>query len=145
VQINTPDLDPSKGLAALSGELVDVSGLVGSGCEVAANEESSQFVVTGRGGVPPNPNETLRRARVLVDLGTPSDSQESALTTNSPYPRVRSTTDIQHPSSVSNRTAPLVEATGWVIGSKGEVILTDKAPTVTSHSSWLRTSSCEGR
>ena len=145
VQINTPDLDPSKGLATLSGELVDVSELVGSGCEVAASEESSQFVVTGRGGVPPNPNETLRHARVLVDLGTPSDSQESALRINSPYPRVRSTTDIQHPSSVSNRAAPLVEATGWVIDSKGEVILTDKAPTVTSHSSWLRTSSCEGR
>ena len=145
VQINTPDLDPSKGLAALSGELVDVSGLVGSGCQVAANEESSQFVVTGRGGVPPNPNETLRHARVLVDLGTPSDSQESALSTNSPYPRVRSTTDIQHPSSFSNRAAPLVEATGWVIDSQGEVILTDKVPTVTSHSSWLRTSSCEGR
>ena len=145
VQINTPDLDPSKGLAALSGELVDVSGLVASGCEVAESEQSSQFVVTGRGGVPPNPNETLRHARVLVDLGTPSDSQESALSTNSPYPRVRSTTDIQHPSSFSNRTAPLVEATGWVMDSKGEVILTDKAPTVTSHSSWLRTSSCEGR
>jgi len=145
VQINTPDLDPSKGLATLSGELVDVSELVGSGCEVAASEESSQFVVTGRGGRPPNPNETLRPARVLVDLGTPSDSQESALRINSPYPRVRSTTDIQHPSSVSNRAAPLVEATGWVIDSKGEVILTDKAPTVTSHSSWLRTSSCEGR
>jgi filamentous hemagglutinin family protein len=145
VQINTPDLDPSKGLATLPGELVDVSGLVGSGCEVAASEESSQFVVTGRGGRPPNPNETLRHARVLVDLGTPSDSQESALSTNSPYPRVRSTTDIQHPSSFSNRAAPLVEATGWVMDSKGEVILTDKAPTVTSHSSWLRTSSCEGR
>ena len=27
----------------------------------------------------------------------------------------------------------------------GEVIITDKAPTVTSHSSWLRSSSCEGR
>ena len=145
VQINTPDLDPSKGLATLPGELVDVSELVGSGCEVAANEESSQFVVTGRGGRPPNPNETLRHARVLVDLGTPSDSQESALSTNSPYPTVRSTTDIQHPSSFSNRAAPLVEATGWVMDSKGEVILTDKAPTVTSHSSWLRTSSCEGR
>jgi len=145
VQINTPDLDPSKGLATLPGELVDVSELVGSGCEVAASEESSQFVVTGRGGRPPNPNETLRQARVLVDLGTPSDSQESALSTNSPYPRVRSTTDIQHPSSFSNRAAPLVEATGWVMDSQGEVILTDKAPTVTSHSSWLRTSSCEGR
>jgi large exoprotein involved in heme utilization and adhesion len=145
VQINTPDLDPSRGLATLSGELVDVSELVGSGCEVAANEQSSQFVVTGRGGVPPNPNETLRSNRVLVDFGTPSVSQESALTSNSSYPTVRSTTDIRHPSSFSNPATPLVEATGWVMDSKGEVILTDKAPTVTSHSSWLRTSSCEGR
>lgn len=144
VQINTPDLDPSKGLATLSGELVDVSELVSSGCE-AARQQSSQFVVTGRGGVPPNPNQTIRPARVLVDLGTPSVSQESALSTNSPYPTLRSTIDIQHRSSSSNPAAPLVEATGWVINSKGEVILTDKAPTVTSHSSWLRTSSCEGR
>jgi large exoprotein involved in heme utilization and adhesion len=145
VQINTPDLDPSRGLATLSGELVDVSELVGSGCEVAESEQSSQFVVTGRGGVPPNPNETLRNNRVLVDFGTPSVSQESALTSNSSYPTVRSTTDIRHPSSFSNPATPLVEATGWVMDSKGELILTDKARTVTSHSSWLRTSSCEGR
>jgi large exoprotein involved in heme utilization and adhesion len=143
VQINTPDVDPSRGLTNLPQQLVDVSGLVDSSCAVAANEESN-FVVTGRGGVPPSPNETLRSARVLVDLGSNEIStQHSAIPSPqgavSINPKLRLTG-----ASFSNPSAPLVEATGWVRGSKGEVILTAQAPTLTSHGSWLTPANCNG-
>jgi large exoprotein involved in heme utilization and adhesion len=144
VQINTPDVDPSRGLTNLPQQLVDVSGLVNSGCAVAVSEESN-FVVTGRGGVPPSPNETLRSARVLVDLGSNENrTQHSAIP--SPEGAVSINPDLSlTPTSFSNPSALLVEATGWVRGSKGEVILTAQLPTVTSHGSWLTTPNCNGR
>jgi filamentous hemagglutinin family protein len=144
VQINTPDVDPSRGLTNLPQQLVDVSGLVDSSCAVAVSEESN-FVVTRRGGVPPSPNETLRSARVLVDLGSNEIStQHSAIPT--PEGAVSINPDLNVTSaSFSNPSAPLVEATGWVRGSKGEVILTAQLPTLTSHGSWLTPANCEGR
>jgi filamentous hemagglutinin family protein len=143
VQINTPDVDPSRGLSNLPQQLVDVSELVNSGCAVAVSEESN-FVVTRRGGVPPSPNETLRSARVLVDLSSNEIStQHSAIPSPqgavSINPKLRLTG-----ASLSNPSAPLVEATGWVRGSKGEVILTAQSPTLTSHGSWLTTPNCNG-
>jgi len=144
VQINTPDVDPSRGLANLPEQLVDVSGLVDSSCAVAVSEESN-FVVTRRGGVPPSPNETLRSARVLVDLGSNEiRTQHSAIP--SPQGAVSINPDLSVTgASFSNPSAPLVEATGWVRGSKGEVILTAQPPTVTSHGSWLTPANCQGR
>jgi filamentous hemagglutinin family protein len=144
VQINTPDVDPSRGLTNLPQQLVDVSGLVNSGCAVAASEESN-FVVTGRGGVPPSPNETLRSARVLVDLGSNEiRTQHSAIPTPEGAVSINPKLSLTG-ASLSNPSAPLVEATGWSRGSKGEVILTAQSPTLTSHGSWLTTPNCEGR
>jgi len=144
VQINTPDVDPSRGLTNLPQQLVDVSGLVDSSCAVAASEESN-FVVTRRGGVPSSPNETLRSARVLVDLGSNEIStQHSAIPSPEGAVSINSKLSLTG-ASFSNPSAPLVEATGWIRGSKGEVILTAQPPTVTSHGSWLTTPNCEGR
>jgi large exoprotein involved in heme utilization and adhesion len=143
VQINTPDVDPSRGLTNLPQQLVDVSGLVDSSCAVAVSEESN-FVVTGRGGVPPSPNETLRSARVLVDLGSNEIStQHSAIPSPQGAVSINPKLSLTG-ASFSNPSAPLVEATGWVRGSKGEVILTAQSPTLTSHGSWLTTPNCEG-
>jgi large exoprotein involved in heme utilization and adhesion len=144
VQINTPDVDPSRGLTNLPQQLVDVSGLVDSSCAVAANEESN-FVVTGRGGMPPSPNETLRSARVLVDLGSNEIStQHSAIPSREGAVSINPDLSVTG-ASFSNPSAPLVEATGWVRGSKGEIILTAQLPTLTSHGSWLTPANCEGR
>jgi filamentous hemagglutinin family protein len=144
VQINTPDVDPSRGLTNLPQQLVDVSGLVNSGCAVAASEESN-FVVTGPGGVPSSPNETLRSARVLVDLGSNEiRTQQSAIPSREGAVSINADLSLTG-ASFSNPSAPLVEATGWVRGSKGEVILTAQPPTVTSHGSWLTPASCNGR
>jgi len=143
VQINTPDVDPSRGLTNLPQQLVDVSGLVNAGCAVAASEESN-FVVTRRGGVPPSPNETLRSARVLVDLGSNEiRTQQSAIPTLEGAVSINPDLSLTG-ASFSNPSAPLVEATGWVRGSKGEVILTAQSPTLTSHGSWLTTPNCNG-
>lgn len=131
VEINRPEIDPSVGLVTLPTELVDVSGLIAQGCSAGGGTvaRSSKFVATGRGGLPPTPTEALRSDSALVDLGTPFQSQDraSAASTNP-----------------NNSQPTLVEAQGWVIGSKGEVVLIAQAPTVTPHTPWLTPTTCNG-
>lgn len=135
VEINRPDIDPSAELVTLPVELVDVSGLIAQGCSANGGHiarGSSEFIATGRGGMPPTPSEALRSETALADLGKPVQGEAnraSAATANNP---------------TSSSPVPLVEAQGWVIGSKGEVLLTAQAPTVTPHIPWLTPTSCHG-
>lgn len=133
VEINRPDIDPSAELVVLPAEIVDVSGLVASGCPAGGGNiarKESQFVVTGRGGLPPTPAEATRSDTTLADLGTPVQNAENLASAD--------TSSNQFSSSPTT----LVEATGWVIGSKGEVVLTANAPTATTQIPWLTPTSC---
>lgn len=129
VDINTLDIDPSGGLVTLPVEVVDISRLIAQGCQVGGRQGLSKFVVTGRGGLPPNPRQTLNNDTVLADLGTSvqeSKNQSSAvIPTISPSP-----------------PKPVIEAQGWVLNSKGNVVLTAQAHNVTPQSSGLPTPSC---
>lgn len=133
VEINRPDIDPSAQLVVLPAQIIDISGLVASGCRAGDNlaKKTGELIVTGRGGLPPTPTEATRSDTTLVDLGAPIRARENRLRAEMPInidPNSDSTT--------------LVEAQGWVIGSKGEVILT-ATPTVTPQIPWL-TSRCNG-
>jgi large exoprotein involved in heme utilization and adhesion len=62
VEINRPEAEPSSGLVNLPTELVDVSRLIAQGCAAGGGNvarESSQFVATGRGGLPPTLQKLL--------------------------------------------------------------------------------------
>lgn len=131
VEINRPEVDPSKGLVTLPTELVDVSQLIAQGCSGGGGtvaRGASKFVATGRGGLPPTPTEALRSDSVLADLGT-SQGQENRPSATSP-------------NLTNTQLAPLVEAQGWEIGSQGEVVLTAQAANVTSRIPWLTATSC---
>jgi filamentous hemagglutinin family protein len=128
VEINTPDIDPSRGLATLPAEPVNPE--VAQSCQPGGAETNSEFVVTGRGGLPPNPKEALSSDDVFVNWiplnpggENPSSPAVSAKATNA-------------------TPAPLVEAQGWVMNDKGQVALTATTPTVTPHSSWLPPNYC---
>jgi large exoprotein involved in heme utilization and adhesion len=127
VTLNTPDVDPSQGLVSLPVELVDASNSIATGCAAGGENE---FIITGRGGLPPSPSDTLSSDTVWSDLRsnpkfarTPSSSEEA---TNPILPQ----------------PAPIVEATGWVINNKGEVVLTATAPTATRDIPWIRPDAC---
>ena len=132
VDINRPDVDPSQGLINLPTEVVDPTTLVDNRCQIASSSTQSEFIITGRGGLPPNPNETLEEEGLLEDLGTP------------PVVRVeeqgrRYTAELASPSSPPDR---IVEAQGWVIGPNGKVILTAQSPTATPKHPWQTPASC---
>ncbi len=174
VEINTPDVEPEEQVVNLPDEVVDVGGLVAQSCPAggsAVARGSSEFVVTGRGGLPPTPGEALKSDAVLVDLGTPIVSSRGqppaskslspvtsgqefgeltrAATPEEPLRRVEGRTENYDPTNVSTNSThsasvPITEAQGWVVGPNGEVVLTAQAPTVTPHNSELTSASCHG-
>jgi large exoprotein involved in heme utilization and adhesion len=134
VEINRPDVDPSRGLTELPTDLVDAAGLIDRSCAPGGGTaQNSSFTVTGRGGLPPNPNETLGEEGLIEDLGSPAGVRDGA--------RGIQQAAVSAPtSSPPNR---LVEAQGWIIGSDGKVILTAQAPTATPQHPWQTPASCQ--
>ena len=128
VQINTPDVDPSRGLVNLPVQPIDTK--VSQVCQPSVGKNQSSFIITGRGGLPPNPREPLSSDAVQVDWVTLNPKTENR----------------SRPSVTKNPTpatpAQIVQATGWKRNAKGEVVLTADAPTATSHSSWQTPANC---
>ncbi len=130
VTINTPEVDPSSGLIELPQNFVDISGLIADSCSSA--RQGSSFTVTGRGGIPESPDEPLSPDAFLVDLiAIDSQVQGSRGETNNPSLASAATPD-----------AEIVEATGWFVNEKGQVILTASAPKVTPTSPWFTPPTC---
>ncbi|MCC5603138.1 two-partner secretion domain-containing protein [Nostoc favosum] len=128
VEINTLDVDPSQGLINLPAVPVDTQ--VAQACQALTAQNQSSFTITGRGGLPPNPRtEPLTPDAVQLDWVTLNSKGENRVSTNSNQAN-------------SSSPAPIVEAQGWVINAKGEVVLTANAPNALPHSSWLNPASC---
>lgn len=129
VEINTLDFDPSQGLIELQAAPVDISALIAQGCPASVGARASKFVITGHGGLPDNPSDTLSSDAVWLDLVT------------LPTPENRSNPNVSnHPTNTT--PTPLLEAQGWITGKNGEVILTATTPTTTPDIPWLNPANC---
>jgi filamentous hemagglutinin family protein len=133
--VRTPPLvaDPTQGLVNLPADLVDPSTLMAETCAPRGSigeRQKNQFIVTGRGGLPPDPNAAFPGEAVVNDLGTPeqagTNSTDVPNSTNPANPIPTATTSPQQPE--------IVEAQGWVYGKDGDIIFTAQAPTVTPNS-----------
>jgi filamentous hemagglutinin family protein len=130
VTINTPDIDPSRGLVNLPAALVDASNQIAQSCPSGVRQGESKFIVTGRGGLPPNPSDLLNSDAVWVDLDSTTQLAQN-----------RSSSE--ETTQMTNSTAePLVEATGWALNDKGQVVLIASAPTATPDSPELIVAKC---
>jgi large exoprotein involved in heme utilization and adhesion len=137
VQINTPDIDPSRGLTNLPIEVVDASNQIDQTCSAGRREAGkNKFIVTGRRGLPSNPYEMLNNEQALEDIHPPEGFSSHR---NFNPDAARSFTS---QSATSNPKPPIVEAQGWMINDKGQVVLTATASTSTPHTSWLRSATC---
>jgi filamentous hemagglutinin family protein len=126
VTIQTPDVDPSRGLVDLEPQVVDPSSLVVQGC-APRQQRSSEFIVTGRGGLPPSPSEALINEPVLADLGKPlsGDRQPENRQPENRRPENRQLDDRSPNLLVAKGTAivPVIQAQGWVVNAAGKVVL----------------------
>jgi len=120
VTINRPDVDPSQGLTELPNEPVNVE--VAQGCQAAGTQASVAFFNTGRGGLAPNPYEPISSSNIWEDIPLATQrSENSASTARAFVP----------PVTPPNR---IVEAQGWIVNGKGEVVLVAEMPTTQSRS-----------
>ncbi|MBD2772786.1 filamentous hemagglutinin N-terminal domain-containing protein [Iningainema tapete] len=135
VTINTPDVDPSRGLVQLPEVVVNTPELVASGCAAFADVGGSSFTVTGRGGLPLSPDQPLSNDVVWTDTRLPIGNGENQRVSNttthqkpqkndSPAQRFR-----QHTATGDRIT--MTPATGWVFNGKGEVTLISSASNAT--------------
>jgi filamentous hemagglutinin family protein len=126
VEVNTPDIEPDAGLVNLPSVPVDTQ--VAQGCN-SPNYAQSSFIITGRGGLPPNPKDILTPDAVEVDWVTLNPNIDN-----------RKNPSVSTPTKPTPE--PIVEATGWVFNAKGEVVLTADAPTTTPRNSWSPSARC---
>jgi filamentous hemagglutinin family protein len=130
VEINTLDVDHSRALVHLSTETIDASNQIQQICPTGGQVVQNEFIITGRGGLPDNPHHTLSTDAVWADLR--------------PIPQTVETRNHSHNATVSTnaKTAPLVEAQGWIMNDKGQVVLTASASTVTPQNLRLSSTQC---
>ena len=118
INISTPNVDPNRGLLRLSTGLVNIPGLVASNCNAFIGKKGSEFTVTGRGGLPPSPDDFLSSDVVWTDS------------------RLIATTAQQSRTSAAKPAKPkaveILPATGWVFNDKGEVTLISSVPNTAS-------------
>ena len=136
ISIDTPNVDPTRGLENLPTDIVDASRLITRTCLGGGDsDELNEFVVTGRGGLPSNPSESLPGDATLSAewLSLPETTKDS---------RELSTKEDSSQGKKSISMPQIVEAQGWMINADGNVVLTATANTPQLSIPWLVPNAC---
>jgi filamentous hemagglutinin family protein len=113
-------IDPSRNLVELPATVVDPNDQIAQ--NPCSKGVASEFTITGRGGLPPSPNEDLSQEATQVGLVEPVS------TVSNIKPLQKTSSSHNSPSQIPS---PIVPAQGWIFNNKGEVILTAYNPKVT--------------
>jgi filamentous hemagglutinin family protein len=108
ITINNPNADSSLGIVELPQDPIDPSQDIGRGCGEIAD---SQFIASGRGGIPESPDATIQSSRIWNDLRDLPAVESSEMADTATVPAM-----------------PLVEATTWVRNDRGQVELVAMQP-----------------
>ncbi|NET38771.1 MAG: S-layer family protein, partial [Cyanothece sp. SIO1E1] len=133
VVIQTIGVDPSQSLVDLPANVIDVAGLVDQNlCQAG---KGSEFIATGREGLPPSPINALNASSGWEDLRIDDFSEFVATTGQTASRTVSVATELQLQS--------LEEAQGMIIAPDGTVILTARPVAVTPQGTWLHPLDCQ--
>jgi large exoprotein involved in heme utilization and adhesion len=113
--------------------VVDASDAIATGCR---GVQGSSFVVTGRGGLPPTPQQALGDDPRWRDWRTPAVASRQ--------PNARGTRTLPPSANPASPKSARVEATGWVTLPDGKIMLTASAPNMTSPDRWGQPVNCDG-
>ncbi|MEB3282642.1 MAG: S-layer family protein [Lyngbya sp.] len=132
VELNN-EIDPAQGLVELPQTVVDPAVLIAQyPCKQGTE---SEFVITGRGGLPPSPQETVRSEETFVSLIELPSEVESRRNYSPSQRNSRTSPRVQRNASQTSEepvsSADIVPARGWIRNEKGEVILVAYDPTKT--------------
>ncbi|MBD3884849.1 filamentous hemagglutinin N-terminal domain-containing protein [Phormidium tenue FACHB-886] len=139
IDVTTAGIDPTSGLVALPTGLVNASQLIAQGCP--ANENNS-FVITGRGGLPPTPEQQLDDARWGDRRRLTVPQQINAEGDDSNQHSDGSSQTLSEETRSSN--PPIVEATSWQTTDHGEILLVASTLNPTMQSPFNLSLACNG-
>jgi len=122
--INTLEANPNSGLVDLPANPINNTMLVISNCHRRGGEQS-EFIVIGKGGLPPSPNEPIRSEATWIDL------REIALSKSNPAPNFSTSYTGEGKAGENQEFSHIVEAQGWMKNSQGQVVLVAKTVRVT--------------
>jgi filamentous hemagglutinin family protein len=125
VNINTSGIEPTRELGKLPVEVVDVSRLIDRNL-CLAGQDNGEFIITGRGGLSPSPQDTLNADAGwedwrIVENSEFKDGQSSP---------ARSISEVKN--SYSNQ---VIEAQSWFRAANGNIILSAQPVKSVSRSS----------
>jgi filamentous hemagglutinin family protein len=112
VKIDNPEIDTSQGLILLSQQTIDLSRSVIQTC--ATSDAENRFTVTGKGGLPPQPQEIIFDGMTIEDLGDFNDLEAQVAPEN-----LETDGSIEEFASSSQ----IVEAVGWQVNDRGKIVL----------------------
>lgn len=110
VDINSPETDPSNGLLELPEDITDPSQQISAGCSAVTK---SSFIVTNRGGIPPNPEDYQKTSRVWVDVEDWPGNRKRRNTTSRP----------SQDSAIRTKRKPIIEANALMVDENGNLEL----------------------
>lgn len=116
VVINTPDVDPSRGLVELPNTLVDVSHQVTAACEQI---DENTLVVAGAGGIPQAPHQTVQPHSLWFDIRLGENLN------NETYQSLSQQNNETFLTTASENTLGnhIKEAQSWWVNTQGDLIL----------------------
>lgn len=122
ISITEPNVQPTQGLIELPASVLDTSAQIAQVCPngATASRPLGEFVVTGRGSLPPNPLELMAGTTSLGPLA----SIEGELQANTSQQTSKS-------PAITATPNPIVEAQGWVKTPGGKIALVAHAPQAT--------------
>jgi filamentous hemagglutinin family protein len=127
--LNGLDVNPQNELINAPTQVIDTENLIARTCGPGSPLNRGEFTITGRGGLPTDPSQTLELGEGLPDFG----ERIGNLAIN--------TVPL---ASLSFEVVPeaIIEAQGWIVSSNGEIILTDRVPHTVPHQSSFTTVNC---
>jgi len=132
IDVTTAGVDLTLGLVELPANLSDPSRLIAQGCPAS---QGNSFVVTGRGGLPPNPEQQLDDDANWQDRRRLGATRPASSELGNPPPN----------ASVSDgrrATPPLIEVTALQVTPSGSIRLV--GPAVAAHDSLSLAVACQG-
>ena len=106
IAINGAEVDPQSGLVNQDTDVVDTKNLITQTCGRGGEFASGEFTITGRSGLPIDPNQITGIPQGLPDFGTPTPTEANLTSTKPP-----------------RKALPIVEAQGWMVNQVGEIVL----------------------
>jgi filamentous hemagglutinin family protein len=122
VELNS-SIDTSQSLTEFDSDVVDPSALIAQNpCQQGGE---SEFIITGRGGLPPNPTQEITPFNTQVNLSDSITETRSSSRSVQQSSRQKAQQPISSVTLSAVETLDIIPARGWIRNQQGDVILVD--------------------